>query len=191
MLYKARDPDEDTASLIKELEPVVTGLGFALVELDLFRKSRRKTGSLKAVSQKGGKPAFTENRAGSAQVRLVVTRGQGPGSEISVKTAANPPGIGTDDLSMIHRAVLPRLELALEGADMYVEVSSPGTERHIREGAEFRHYSGRAVKCWLAGADSWERGILRGSDGEKILLETEKGAVEMRYETIAKARLDG
>ena len=187
MLYKARKPDQDTVSLLKDLEPVVTGLGFALIELDLFRhgRSRKKTEGIEAESQKGGK------RAGSAQVRLVVAGGAGQEGDISVKTEVNPSGIGTDELSRIHRAVLPRLELALEGADLYVEVSSPGTNRHIKEGAEFHHYSGRTVKCWRTGADSWDRGILRGSDEEKILLETEKGVVEMKYETIAKARLDG
>ena len=150
MLYKAKEPDEDTVSIISELEPVIGGLGFALVELDLFR------------------------RKGSAQVRLIIS---GPGI------------IGTDELSRIHRAVLPRLELALEGRDLYLEVSSPGTERIIREGAEFRHYTGKLVKCWQTGTDNWKRGILRDSDEKKITLETAEGIQEMNYETIAKAKL--
>jgi ribosome maturation factor RimP len=146
--------------LVQELEPVVNGLGFTLVEASLFR-----------MRGKG---------AGNAQVRLVVT-GQAEGGG---------GGIGTAELSRIHRAVLPRLELALEGRDLYLEVSSPGTNRIIKEGAEFRHYNGRAVKCWLTGADAWERGVLRSSDMEKILLDAGGEIKQVMYETIAKARLD-
>ena len=158
MQFIARENDEATAALIGELGPVVNGLGFALVELDLFR------------------------RKGSAQVRLVIANPLAPDGE-------KPAGIGTDDLSQVHRAVLPRLELALEGRDIYVEVSSPGIGRVIKDGAEFRHYQGRAVKCWLKGADDWKQGILRGSDKETISLETAEGIQKITYETIAKARL--
>jgi len=150
--YKAREPDQDTAVIIGELEPVIGGLGFSLVEMDLFR------------------------RKGSAQVRLIISC---------------PGTIGTDELSRVHRAVLPRLELALEGKDLYIEVSSPGTDRLIKEGAEFRYYTGKAVKCWQTGADNWKQGILRGSDEEKITLETAEGIQTMNYKTIAKAKLDG
>jgi len=155
--YKTKEPG-DAGVLARELEPVVHGLGYALIELSLYR---------------GGK------KAGTAQVRLVIG-GQADGGNI-----------GTTELSLIHRAVLPRLELAMEGADLYLEVSSPGINRLIKEGAEFRHYNGRAIKCWLKGAEDWKHGILRGSDREKILLETEEGITELHYETIAKAKLDG
>ena len=150
MQYKAREPDQDTAVIIKELEPVANGLGFCLIEVDLYRKK------------------------GSARVRLVI---------------GSSAGIGTDQLSMVHRAVLPRLELLLEGRDLYVEVSSPGTDRIIKEGAEFRHYYGNSVKCWLKGADNWKQGILRSSDEKKIMLETAEGIQEMNFINIAKARL--
>ena len=148
--------------LIRELEPVIGGLGFALVTLSLFRSGK-----------------------GSSRVRLVAARNPAA----SGREGAQSGGIGTEELSRIHRAVLPRLDLALEGADLYLEVSSPGTDRLIKNGAEFRHYKGMAVKCWRK--DKWEQGILRSSDEEKITLETAEGIQEMKYETIAKARLGG
>jgi ribosome maturation factor RimP len=162
MQYKAKEPDRDTAALITELEPIVNGLGCGLVELALYR-SRKKAG------------------VSGAQVRLVVTK--------SPLSAEDSGGIGTAELSRLHRALLPRLELALDGADLYLEVSSPGTDRIIKDGAEFRHYSGKAVKCWQT--DAWLHGVLRGSDTEKITLETADGIRELKYETIAKAKLDG
>jgi ribosome maturation factor RimP len=156
--YKAKEPG-DADALFRELEPVINGLGYALIELSLYR---------------GGKKAGIA----SAQVRLII--GGKSGGHID-----------TTELSLIHRAVLPRLELAMKGADLYLEVSSPGIDRLIKEGAEFRHYSGMAVKCWLKGAEDWKHGILRGSDKEKITMETGEGTIEPTYETIAKARLDG
>ena len=167
MQYKAKEQDRDTKALVGELKPVVLGLGFSLVEVSLFRSGRKKAGK------------------SNAQVRLIVT-GK-PETGLPGDTAPGS-GINTEELSRIHRAVLPRLELALEGSDLYLEVSSPGTDRLIKEGAEFRHYTGKAVKCWRK--DKWERGILRGFDEEKIVLETAEGIQEMKYETIAKARLE-
>ena len=160
MQYKVREPGPDTEALIRELEPVADGLGFSVVELALFRKK-------------------------AARIRLVVARKGDNSGE-----GTYPGGIGTEELAMIHRTVLPRLELALEGRDLYLEVSSPGTDRLIKEGAEFRHFTGKPVKCWITGGTDWERGILRGSDETKILLETAEGVREIKYDAMAKARLD-
>ena len=160
MQYKAKEPDRDTEALRNELEPVIAGLLFVLVELSFYRSGK-----------------------GNARLRLIVTR---TASESGSEEAA---GIGTEDLSRIHRAVLPRLELALPNVELYLEVSSPGTDRLIKEGSEFRCFTGKAIKCWCK--DKWEQGILRGSDKDKIMLETAQGIQEMKYETIAKARLDG
>jgi ribosome maturation factor RimP len=71
-----------------------------------------------------------------------------------------------------------------------VEVSTPGIERRLKDGSEFRHYVGRRVRCWLVGADDWERGVLTAADEVKIVLSGEKGMKEIEYEKIAKAKLD-
>jgi ribosome maturation factor RimP len=156
MLYKARETDKSTEALAGELEPLVNGMGFALVELDLYRNGKR----------------------GTVQLRLVITR------------QANSGNIGTEDLSRVHRAIIPRLELAFEGADLSVEVSSPGTDRVIKEGAEFRHFTGKAIKCYRTDTSDWFGGILQSSDSEKILLDTKEGITELKYGIIAKAKLD-
>ena len=171
------EADRETAALEADLEPVVRGLGFALVELDLYRTKK------------------------TARVRLIVTRPPADppsGAPEAEGREGNGNGPGAEDLARVHRALIPRLELALGGppggpggAELYVEVSSPGLARIIKEGREFRHYTGRPLRCYLTGASEWRRGILRGSDGEKILLSTEEGTIEVKYEHIAKARLDG
>ena len=165
MRYKAREPDELTAALIGELGPVIDGLGFALVELDLFRRKM------------------------SAQIRLIVTKKPADSGEKRGTSPESRARIGTDELAGVHRAVLPRLELTLPGTDLYVEVSSPGIDRLIKEGAEFRNYVGQHIKCWLKGADDWKHGALLACDEEKITLETAEGIQELNYDAIAKSRL--
>jgi len=190
VLYKAREPDRDTLALIGELEPVINGLGFALIEISLYRGKNTGKAQVRLVVGGGVPQPETAGAAGlPAGASHSGTAGL-PGAA-GGPSCAGGPSIGTGELARVHRAVLPRLELALEGRDLYLEVSSPGTDRLIKEGAEFRHYAGRAVKCWLSGADGWKHGLLRGSDQEKILLETGEGIAELRYEQIAKARLDG
>jgi len=112
---------------------------------------------------------------GSAQVRAVIYNGS---------------SIGTDDCSKVHRAVTPRLELAFGGQDIYLEVSSPGVDRLIKDGSEFAHYKGRGVRCYRTDISNWTAGILESFDEEGIVIKTEEGAVRLKFEIIAKARLD-
>ena len=97
---------------------------------------------------------------------------------------------GVEDCSKVHRGVLPRLELAFPGQDIYLEVSSPGIDRLIKDGSEFVHYIGRGVKCYRVDISAWTAGILCAADEEKIVLRAEGGEIVLPYEVIAKARLD-
>jgi ribosome maturation factor RimP len=98
--------------------------------------------------------------------------------------------IGLDDCSAFHRAALPRLELAFPGQDLYVEVSSPGIDRLIRDGYEFRFYAGHGIRCYRIDTSAWFSGILAASDEKGIELETGEGRVRLPYEIIARARLE-
>ncbi|MDR2259262.1 MAG: ribosome assembly cofactor RimP [Treponema sp.] len=112
---------------------------------------------------------------GSVQIRAVVYR-QGP--------------LGVDDCSRAHHALLPRLELAFPGQDIYVEVSSPGIDRLIKDGAEFVHYVGRGVRCYRTDISDWSAGILEAADERGIVLRGKEGVTNISYEVIAKAKLD-
>jgi len=162
MLYSPRSSESKKPDdvLFFSLEPVVRGLGMALIELNVFHGKAR-----------GGNPP-------GAQVRLVVYR----------------DGLtGVDDCSRVHRGVLPRLELAFPGQDIYLEVSSPGIDRNIKDGSEFLHYVNKGVKCYRTDISDWTTGILTAVDGEKIALRLDSGEtpgeIELPYEVIAKAKL--
>jgi ribosome maturation factor RimP len=154
---RVRDPKDQVDELQDALDPVVKGLGMALIELAV---SRRKA--------HGSSP-------GSVQIRVVV-----------YKTGA----IGVDDCSKVHRAVLPRLELAFPGLDIYLEVSSPGIDRLIKDGSEFAHFKGRGIACYRIDISDWTGGILLESDDKGIVLKTLNGEVTLGYDIIAKAKLD-
>ena len=111
---------------------------------------------------------------GSVQVMVVIYNGS---------------SIGTDDCSKVHRAVMPRLELAFGGQDIYLEVSSPGVDRLIKDGSEFAHYKGRGVRCYRTDISDWTAGILQSADEGGIVIKTEEGTVRLEFEIIAKARL--
>jgi ribosome maturation factor RimP len=162
MIYRAKEKDPDAEKVALTLEPVVSGLGFSILEFSLSR------------------------HRGSAQVRIVLCP-----KETSPESGQKGLSLGTEELGRVHRAVLPRLEAAAEGAELSVECSSPGIDRTIREGAEFAHFYGRPVRCYLPAESCWVRGVLRGADEEKIIVENEDGKRELEYEYIAKAKLDG
>jgi ribosome maturation factor RimP len=112
---------------------------------------------------------------GSTQIRIVVYK---------------DGDVSLDDCSAFHRAALPRLELLFAGRDLYVEVSSPGIERLIKDGGEFRHYRGRRVRCYRIDLSDWFSGLLVSSDENGIVLEKDGENHSLPYGIIAKARLE-
>jgi ribosome maturation factor RimP len=113
---------------------------------------------------------------GSVQVRAVIYNGG---------------RVGTEDCSRVHRAITPRLELAFEQQDVYLEVSSPGIDRLIKDGAEFRHYIGKVVRCYRTDISDWTIGVLESADENEIVIKTNEEAVRLGFDIIAKAKLDG
>jgi len=112
---------------------------------------------------------------GSVQIRVVIYNGA---------------RIGTDECSKAHRAITPRLEVTFPGQDIYLEVSSPGIDRLIKDGNEFIHYSGKGIRCYRTDISDWTAGILESADEKGILIKTNEGSVRLEYEIIAKAKLD-
>ena len=145
-------------ALFLSLEPLIRGLGMALIELNVFLMKKR-----------GGK-------AGGARVRAVVYK---------------DGAIAVDDCSRVHRSIMPRLDLAFPGQDVYLEVSSPGIDRLIKDGSEFAHYIGRGVACYRTDISDWTAGTLFSADDKEIKLLGTDGETILPYEIIAKARLDG
>lgn len=161
---------KDDSSLLESIGPVVEGLGLDLIEVTVSR------------------------HRGSVQIRVVVYRGTALAAGISPSSPAwieeKPLPVGINDCSRVHHAVLPRLELAFPGQDLYLEVSSPGIDRLIKDGSEFVHYRGRGIRCYRTDISDWSGGILLSSDEEGIVLRNREGELRIPYSLIVKAKLD-
>ena len=129
-------------------------------------------------------------------IELVVSRHRG---SVQVRAVIyNGVTIGIDDCSKVHRAIMPRLELTFPGQDVYLEVSSPGIDRLIKDGAEFAFYTGRAVRCFRTDISDWTAGVLESADEKGILIKTGKNSkdeavrqtIRLEFDVIAKAKLD-
>jgi len=128
------------------------------------------------------------NGLGLRLIELTVSRHRG-----SVRLRAviyNGYSIGTDDCAKAHRALMPKLDLAFPGQDIYLEVSSPGINRLIKDGAEFACYINRGVRCYRTDISDWTAGILESAGEKGIVLKTKDGVINLDFETIAKAKLD-
>jgi ribosome maturation factor RimP len=98
--------------------------------------------------------------------------------------------VGLEDCSKVHRAIIPRLDLAFSQEDYSVEVSSPGIDRHIKDGSEFALFVGRGVRCYRSDISGWTGGILLSSDEKQIVLKDRDETITLSYDVIAKAKLD-
>jgi ribosome maturation factor RimP len=121
-------------------------------------------------------------------IELVVSRHR---SSVQVRVVIfNGASIGVDDCSKVHRAITPRLELAFSGQELYLEVSSPGVDRLIKDGTEFAHYTGMGVRCYRTDISDWTAGILKSAGEKGIEILTKDGVITLAFDIIAKAKLD-
>ena len=130
------------------------------------------------------------NGLGLKLIELAVSKHKGNTQIRAVIAQEGKGAVGVDDCSRAHHAILPRLELAFPAQDIYLEVSSPGIDRLIKDGAEFAHFRGRGIRCYRTDISDWSAGILEEADEKGIVLRGKEGIMRLEFEIIAKARLD-
>ena len=102
-----------------------------------------------------------------------------------------PDGVDVDDCARVSNH-LTRL-FAVENVDFErLEVSSPGLDRPVKRLADYARFAGQEAQLTLAApVDGAKRikGILRGTEGDDVLVETAAGVKSFPFGTIARARL--
>jgi len=102
-----------------------------------------------------------------------------------------PNGVDVEDCVRVSNH-LTRL-FAVEEIDFdRLEVSSPGLDRPVKQLADFARFAGQEAQLTLAApVDGAKRikGILRGSEGGNVLVETTAGVKSFPFGTISRARL--
>lgn len=107
----------------------------------------------------------------------------------AVITSKDPEkNIGVDDCARVHHALQPRLEALLKTEDTAMELTSPGIDRNIKNAAEFKLFTGRAVRVWSRTVNDWVGGRITGADEKAVTMETESGMKTVVYDDIAKAK---
>lgn len=127
---------------------------------------------------------------GQYHVSAVITRNNSADNNIE-------DAIGINDCAKVHRLLLPRVEALLSSQDVYMEVTSPGMERNIKNAAEFALFSGRLARVWDTSVGDWVSGVIKSSDTQFVTLEiSQEGTSAPSNETrtipfaqIAKAKL--
>ena len=115
--------------------------------------------------------------------------------KVSVVISSKNPSqdIGVADCSKAHHALIPVL-IALLGCsedNLYMEVSSPGLERNIKNAAEFAFFTGKTVKVFSKDENNWILGTVFSSDNTALVMECEGGEKRtFAYENITKAKVN-
>jgi len=104
-------------------------------------------------------------------------------------TIDNPEGVTLDDCVNVNR----RVGLLLDAMDVIegryrLEVSSPGLTRRLTSIKDYEHFTGRKVK--IHTEQGMIQGILKGTDGINIFIDTGKIVHEFLLKEIIKANLD-
>ncbi len=143
-------------------------------------------------------PYYTESEKlvaslGYHLVELKVSPHHGTTHILAVITAADPSvDIGVDDCSKVHHKLLPFLEEKLGTDDTYMELTSPGMERNIKNAAEFALFIGRNLRVWDKTITDWVGGKLLSADDKSLTLEVTKDDVsetkQISFADIAKAK---
>ena len=110
--------------------------------------------------------------------------------KISAVIASQDPAktIGVEDCSKVHRALLPRLEALLGRDDTYMELTSPGTDRNIKNAAEFALFVGTEIRVWDKNVSDWVGGTILQADKNSVTLDCGGDKKTFKYEDIAKAK---
>ena len=102
-----------------------------------------------------------------------------------------PIGVDVEDCARVSNH-LTRL-FAVENVDFErLEVSSPGLDRPVKRLADYDRFTGQEARLTLSAPVNGARrikGILRGTEGEDVLVETPAGVMSFPFGTITQARL--
>lgn len=104
-----------------------------------------------------------------------------------------PQGVTVDDCERVSHQVSGVLDVEDVIQGQYtLEVSSPGLDRPLFTPAHYVRYAGQLVKLRLVAPQDGRRnivGVLRGMDGENVVLVEEGNTISVPVQNIHSARL--
>jgi len=117
------------------------------------------------------------------------------GKKTTLQVMADRPGGGieVDDCAAISTALSAVLDVEdpIE-AEYVLEVSSPGIDRPLTRLKDFDAWEGFEAKLetdQLIDGRKRFRGVLRGTEGDEVLIEIAEGTIGLKFDWLAEARL--
>lgn len=99
-------------------------------------------------------------------------------------------GINLADCSIVHKTILPRIELLEDSRSVNLEVSSPGLSRNIKTSDEFEIFIGRKVRILKKDDSEWIHGSIDSVDNNSVNLNKSKETTNVIFADINKAKLE-
>lgn len=130
------------------------------------------------------------------EIVCVKILGEGGGMNVQV-LAENPAtkNLGVEDCTKLSKAISALLDVEdpINGA-YRLEVSSPGIDRPLVKIEDFETYKGLEARLEsdMPIAETGQRkfkGILRGVNGQSVVIDTEQGLAEIPFTSLNKAKL--
>lgn len=95
-----------------------------------------------------------------------------------------------NDCTKVHRLIFPRIELLRESRDVYLEVSTPGIQRVLKDAAEFRAFVGKPMRILTDQDDDWIDVELFQVTENSIMITTKQDEQrELPFRAVRKAKL--
>lgn len=119
--------------------------------------------------------------------------GAGPGRTVRLYID-KPGGVTHADCELISQQVGTVLDVedVIPGGSYHLEVSSPGVERRLFRLEHFSACAGQKVRLSLKEAAEGRKrieGVIRGVEGETIIIDAGENSLSLRLEDIEKANL--
>jgi ribosome maturation factor RimP len=172
--------------LIALIEPLLTGLGYELVELEYV--PGRSNALLRIYIDRLTAERHTDE-PGAGEIALDSEDRIVGGQEKRIEEG----GIGIDDCERVSREVSALLDVEDPIPSAYtLEVSSPGSDRVLRTRGHFDRFAGSRVHVELKAPREGRRrytGMLKSVSDAGIELEVDRQPVSVPFDEIEKARL--
>ena len=126
------------------------------------------------------------------RVRLMGGKAAGP-KTLQIMADRPAGGIEVDDCAQISTAVSAVLDVEDPIDAAYtLEVSSPGIDRPLTRLADFEAWEGHEARLETNEMIDGRRrfkGVLRGTDGDEVLIEIAEGTIGLKFDWLSDAKL--
>jgi ribosome maturation factor RimP len=177
--------------LIALIEPLLTGLGYELVELEYV--PGRGNALLRIYIDRAAAANDDEQNKSEEPGGVSVALDEGGRIVEGDEKGLRESGIGIDDCERVSREVSALLDVEDPIPTAYtLEVSSPGSDRVLRTRAHFGRFAGSRVFVELKVPREGRKrftGLLAAVSDDGVELEVDRQRVSVPFDEIEKARL--